>query len=156
MGRFYGLSAEFGKDKESCEKFISFFNNQNIKTEKGEYTLNNYLQSYDSNFWSWIVPQNLPSKGILSKDDALIMTLVGGELLRLVKSIPVFRYCILGIDSDVYITEKELFEAPDFINELHGFVIEDDLYSELGRPGTFTEFIPGFVWKEYKGEKYHV
>jgi hypothetical protein len=154
MGQFYGLAAEFGKDKESCERFIDFFNNKTIRTNKGEYPLTNHFQSYESNFWSWTVPQNLPSGYIHSQEDPLTLKLIGDELVRHIKSVPFFRYCIVGIDVDVYLTEKELFENPHFIDKIDGFVIREALYNELGRPGIFTEFIPGFVWKEYQGKKF--
>lgn len=154
MGHFYGLAAEFGKDKESCEKFIDFFSNRTIKTIRGEYPLTNYFQPNESNFWSWTVPKNLPSGHVHSQEDPLTLKLIGEELLRLVKSVPVFRYCILGIDIDVYLTEKELFQDPHFIDKIDGFIIREDLYNELGRPGTFTEFIPEFVWNKYQGKMF--
>jgi hypothetical protein len=154
MGQFYGLAAEFGKDKESGEKFIDFFNNRTIRTNRGEYPLTNSFGQLESNFWSWTVPQNLPSGYVHSQEDPITLTLIGEELLRLIKSVPVFRYCILGIDIDGYITEKELFQDPHFIDKINGFIIREDLYNELGRPGAFTQFIPGFVWKEYHGEKF--
>ena len=154
MGFFFGLSAEFGTIKTDCERFIDFFHGRTVTTKMGNYFLTAYFQPYESNYWSWIVPDNLSKTGIHSDSDALEMKFVGIELLNLIKSVPYFRYCILGIDIDVYLPEKDLLDNPKFIDEIDGFVIEKNLYDRIGKPGTFSEFMPGYVWKEYRGEKF--
>jgi hypothetical protein len=130
MAWIFSLSAETGPDLANAQRFERHFAGRRIVTELGEYAVWTNVAGNDGAYWCLVGTDQLSRSGIHSVEDALMMSLIGVELYALLRSAPAFRYALVGVEVDRWVTEEEMREDPAHITKMDGFVIE-------------REFIPG-------------
>ncbi len=154
MAWIFSLSAETGPDRTNAQRFERHFAGRRIGTDLGEYNVWTNVAGYDGAYWCFVGTDQLSRTGIYSVEDALAMSLVGVELYALLRSAPSFRYALVGVEVDAWVTEAEMREDPAFITKMDGFVIERELYKEVGAKGNFQDFTASHVWLPYRGESH--
>jgi len=103
---------------------------------------------------------DLSRSGVRSVQDAVESTECGLRLYHHLKSCPVFEFARVGweVEMVTMLDLKEYIEPMGDTGELYCHlqcVISCNLYEQLERPKFFREFLPGYVWNTYCGEKYH-
>lgn len=158
MAWIFSLSARLS-DEESAKRFCDHFRDKFIPSEWGGHELGaGYRYSEEPReYWAMVTPSNVSRTGVSYPQDAIILSFVGNKLYELLVNAPhVYSYALVGVEVDECRYMPDLLESPEDIAGVHwdGFVIENKLYDQLGRPGYYSSFNEYYVWREYKGEKY--
>jgi hypothetical protein len=107
-----------------------------------------------SNWWCWVAPEGLSRTGIGSDEEAAAMTELGNKLYDRLRSAPaLYRYALVGVETDQFRDFDELFQDTD-LTVFPGLVLSDSVWSALGGPPEFVPFSPQYRWIPYTGERY--
>jgi hypothetical protein len=112
----------------------------------------------ESSVGAYVWSPGLSRRGILTVRDAIETTEVGIRLLHRLLTAPDFRYAHVGWEAG-NIPMAELagclthLAGGDKLLGLH-CVIDDELWTDFGRPGDVRPFRSGYRWDPYRGEEY--
>jgi hypothetical protein len=102
----------------------------------------------------------LSNRGVRTVVDALEATEAGLRLYDRLRSAPRFRYAIVGWDSG-NIPPDELVEwltdddgSDGWLLNGPPYVVDAELYAEIGKPQPYKPFHDGYWWVPYRGEQY--
>lgn len=98
-------------------------------------------------------------RGIDDAKEALLLSKIGFKYYEILKTAPSFLYALVGVEVDGVLRLSELIEDPNWIIDLHGFVIKTSLYEqilteELRQYKGVEVFREGYLWIPYQGELY--
>ena len=92
--------------------------------------------------------------GIDSPESAYLMTELGILLYQSLRFAPPFRYALVGVEVDEFMTYSELIEESSDLS-ISGLVLAKTMERELGTLPVFRPFSPSYVWQPYAGEVYN-
>ncbi|MFC1859831.1 hypothetical protein ACFL9U_17635 [Thermodesulfobacteriota bacterium] len=156
MALIFMLSIECGWDRELAEKHSDYFDSTGINLASGAESVcsADVFQYSEDNWWAVISPNNVDQSGPISHEEADIMTEIGIHLYHRLLSSPRFRYAIVGVGVDDFLSHTELIkDLKDFPEDpAAGLVISDGIWEQAGRPPGLFYFREGYLWQTYKGE----
>ncbi|WNZ44509.1 hypothetical protein Q2T42_22170 [Leptolyngbya boryana CZ1] len=156
MAWIFSLSIECGTEQSAAEACAEHFRNfpmtLHTLASKAEVQV---FQDFEENWWCAVCPTGVSRIGIVTADDANIMTELGILLYGRLQSAPAFRYALAGIEVDEFRTYSELIDdAAELGNQFPGLVLAESVWQAIGSPTAFHPFGSGYVWKRYEGEIY--
>jgi hypothetical protein len=114
--------------------------------------------SDDGAWWTLIVPTNESTSGVHSDEIARSLTAAGEAVLDRLRSAPLFRFAVIGVEAQEAIAladfDPALGAEPTLAERFDGLVVSDALHERLGTPASFEPFAPGYRWIPYRGERY--
>jgi len=133
------------------DEIRSYFSSKTINANNRNYKINAY-QSGETG--SMITVDEISRYGIRSNEEALEMTQIGFEFYKHLRKAPNFRYALTGIEVDGWREINELYESPNDIELMKGFVINKKLYELIKCSVKMKTFRENYLWIPYEGEKY--
>lgn len=107
----------------------------------------------DGDWWCGVAPEGLSRSGVTSATEAMAMTSAGNRLYeRLRTAPPVYRYALVGVETDEFRNHAELIAEDEDLTRFPGLVIRQDIWTAVGEPPVFDTFAPGYRWIPYAGE----
>jgi len=152
----FSLSAECGSDESTAKLFAQHFEGVTWTLSNGRkcQCRTDTFQDIDENWWCRICPNDISEVGIESAESAYLMTELGILFYQHLRTVPRFRYALVGVEVDEFRTYRELLEdASDLC--IPGLVLAEDVGEVLGLSSSYRAFIPGYVWLPYEGEIYN-
>lgn len=158
MGWFFSLSAEFGSNKTDAENFALYF-------DKTTFVLSNQQKFFcsvpggflkqggkEANLWCMVCPTKINGEDIdIYKDKQQMRELVP-LLYQHLRSAPLFRFALVGIEVDKCITYEELISDNLILQKpekFSGLVVSQEIWRKLGSPNSFVSFREGYFWIPY-------
>jgi hypothetical protein len=140
----YGLDAECGTAEDRARELARHVQTWNSGPyQRGEH------------WWCGAHPDGLSRSGINSDAEAAAMTAAGQQLYAALRTAPpVYRYALVGVDTEEFWTYAELTDDSGSLPRLPGLVLSDEIWAVTGRLSVFTPFSPGYRWHPYDGERY--
>ena len=135
------------EDRIKTDRVREYFNSFQYLDEKNKYKILAFKNGT-------VTVSNISQSGILSQDDADEMTWVGNKFYDLLKDAPDFRFALTGVEVGGWIEMNEILKNPIEIIPIKGFVISNDIYESIGKPGSLLPFKANYVWNPYEGEVY--
>ena len=156
MAWIFSLSAECGFDESNTHKFAEHFEGISWVLSNGRQCQcrTDIFQDIEKNWWCRVSPNNLSEVGIDSPESAYLMTELGILLYQSLRFGPPFRYALVGVEVDEFMTYSELIEESPNLS-IPGLVLEKLIERELGILPVFRPFSPSYVWQPYAGEVYN-
>jgi hypothetical protein len=103
------------------------------------------------------VSWGLPMDGTLPKTrlSAAELTELGHGLYRLLSKFSGYITAKVGWDPEAFLDPAELTDWAEELADgtIHGLVVCEALYAQLGLGDNYVEFQPGYLWNPYRGEK---
>ncbi len=156
MAWIFSLSAECGSDKNKAMQFAQHFEGTTwiLSNSRQCQCRADTFQDIEENWWCRVCPNNLSEVGIVTPESAYLMTELGILLYQHLRSAPVFRYALVGVEVDEFRTYSELLkESLDLL--IPGLVLAIEVGQKIRISSTFRSFCPGYVWQPYEGEVYN-
>ncbi|OLF18912.1 hypothetical protein [Actinophytocola xanthii] len=142
MGWIFALNAECGRAEGDARALARHFH---------DWSSDVVLIAED--WWCGVVPAGLSRSGVRSAADAAAMTSAGIQLYERLRSAPpVYRYALVGVETDEFRHYDELTAQDEDVTVFPGLVISDDIWTAVGKPPVFGAFAPGYRWLPYVGE----
>lgn len=156
MAWAFSLSSECGSDEEQAKQFAQHFKGVSwVISNNDHYQCRvDRFQDIEENWWCRIRPNTLSNTGINTPENAYAMTELGILLYEKLKSAPLFRYALVGIEVDEFRTFSELSADPSVLH-IPGLVLAADLAQGFSDVSDFRPFSPGYIWQPYAGEIYN-
>ena len=156
MAWIFSLSAECGFDESNTHKFAEHFEGISWVLSNGRQCQcrTDIFQDIEENWWCRVSPNNLSEVGIDSPESAYLMTELGILLYQSLRFAPPFRYALVGVEVDEFMTYSELIEESSDLS-ISGLVLAKTMERELGTLPVFRPFSPSYVWQPYAGEVYN-
>ena len=153
MAWVFGLSAEC-ECEIAAEQFSSHFDDISWVVSNGSQPQcrTEIFQDMEENWWCRVFPSNISEVGIDTPETAYLMTELGILLYQHLRSAPIFRYALVGVEVDEFRTYSELLEEPNI--SFPGLVLAEAIWQAIGTPLIFRSFSAGYVWRPYEGEVY--
>lgn len=157
MALIFSLSAECGSQPETARNFANYFNkiSWQLSNDIHSQCRAEIFQDSEDNCWTRVCPSGISQVGITTPEDAYYLTEIGILLYQHLQSAPSFRYALVGVEVDEFLTYSELITAtnPQDI-DLPGLVLSEAIWQLINRPPGFRKFAPGYIWKLYEGEAF--
>ncbi len=94
-----------------------------------------------------------PSGGPTTKGDCLKTLELGTLLLENLKTVPFFRFACVGTEVGGFRAYEDFAKELDFPTlGIHGIVLNESIWTILGKPTAYEAFSKGFYWIPYRGE----
>ena len=155
MAWLFSLSAECGVEQATAEQFAHHFDRISWVLSNGgqSQSRSGIFQDIEQNWWCRIYPSSISEQGIDAPETAYLMTELGLLLYQHLRSAPVFRYALVGVEVDEFRTYSELLTDSSTL-AFPGLVLANPVWQTVGSPPVFRAFSPGYVWQPYEGEVY--
>lgn len=156
MAWIFSLSAECGADASNARKFAEHFEGISLSMSNSRQCQcrTDVFQDIEENWWCRVSPNNLSEVGIDSPESAYLMTELGILLYQSLRFVQTFRYALVGVEVDEFMTYSELIEEASDL-AIAGIVLEKSLAQEIKTLSLFRPFSPSHVWQPYSGEIYN-
>lgn len=156
MAWIFSLSAECGADKSNARKFAEHFEGFSLLMSNGRQSQcrADLFQDIEKNWWCRVSPNSLSEIGIDSPESAYLMTELGILLYQSLRFAQTFRYALVGVEVDEFMTYSELIEAISSLS-IAGLVLTKSIQQNLGTLSAFRTFSPNYIWQPYAGEIYN-
>ncbi|NEP43354.1 MAG: hypothetical protein F6K35_30670 [Okeania sp. SIO2H7] len=110
MALIFSLSAECGFESEKAKNLANYFNQISWQLSNG---INSechaeIFQDSEDNCWTRVCPTGVTQVGITTPEDAYSLTEIAILLYQHLRSIPSFRYALVGVEVDEFRTYSEL------------------------------------------------
>jgi hypothetical protein len=157
MAWVFSLSAECGASRQDAETFRDYFQGLALTLSDGKQiscSADTYFQDRDGNWWTIVIPEGMViggNYGDLTLRQKERASEVGFLLYEHLKSAPIFRYAIVGLEVDGFLEESE-FKTTD-LNLYDGIVLSKEFYERLNIQNKLEEFTADYYWRPYLGEK---
>jgi hypothetical protein len=154
MAWIFSLAAECGTEPAAAA-FAAYFADQHGSRadDRPFQATPSLFQDLDDNWWCRVVPDGLSQIGVDAPDAAYQMTELGIALYQRLRTAPVFRYAIVGVEVDEFRTYGELCEETS-LGQFKGLVLSAAIHQVIADRSTFRPFSPGYLWVPYEGEVY--
>lgn len=158
MGWFFTLSAELSSNQTDAKNFAEHFNHFSLVLSDGQQFFcqagcHQEAGGKSPNWWCIVCPTKADGKDINVLKDWQEMNELAPLLYGRLQLAPSFRYAIVGIEVDEYVTYDELLsDAPieELDNTSSGLVVSEELWRKLGSPHGLVSFRLGYLWIPFR------
>ena len=102
----------------------------------------------DGAWWAAVSPEGVSRGGIGTPKDLRELTEVGFVLYDRLRSAPLFRFALAGVEVYAF---KQFEELDDDLvhSDYSGLVLADPVWQRLGSPSIFVPFASGYRWRPF-------
>jgi hypothetical protein len=150
MAWIFSLSAECGWDEREARAFAVHFDGYVAVTDTGEQfsCSGTVFEDGDAGWWVAVIPEGVSGNDVHDGRARAQMTQISLRLYDRLRSAPPFRFALVGVEVDEFRTFKEIDD--DLIRlDFDGLVIDEEIWSTLGKPDIFVPFSPGHRWRPF-------
>lgn len=135
MAWLFGLSAEFGDNRDGLAAFARRF--------EDEFGCSSRIFD-DSDSCAWVSVFLPDQSGIDPEATASPDTV--SRLYEELRRCDGFRFALVGLEVEEFRHWSELAAAPADVELFPGLVLSSSAFDELGAPDGFLHFSPGYMW----------
>jgi hypothetical protein len=155
MAWIFSLSVECA-DTSAAEAVAAHFDGLALRVaDRDVRCITSTRPDPESGWWAITCVPGMTAGSPIGSDPELCkaerMTEAARRLLEHLRTAPPFRYSMVGVEVDHFRCFSELDR--DLVDrDFDGLVVSDMIWRQLGEPGTFEVFRPGYRWRPYTGE----
>ena len=146
MTLVYSLSIECGPERTSADAIVRHFESSNVALASEVSPWFRDVHFDAEGWWVLVHCRRLAFRGEPSPEEHQRIVKATQALYLHLKSAPRFRYALAGIEVDEFRRRSRLDQ--DLVTmDFSGVVVDETIWTELGKPTNFVPFAPGYYWR---------